>query len=229
MVGKRVILSLAVCAVWCCACGGGDKPRPASDYEIWGIDVSRHQDVVSWKQVFRHEKPHSVFVKATEGTLIRDPMYRRHRKALEESGVLWGAYHFFGHRTSGKEQARNFIETARLKKGNLIPVLDIERHRFFKDPEKLVREANAFCREIKREYGVYPILYSSSKFYRTYLAEDFPPDRYRIWIADYSNIPEEGWEFWQHTDSHRIRGVRGKVDRNVFAGSYERLQKLVLR
>ena len=120
------------------------REKTADDFPVWGLDVSRHQQNVDWEKVVEHEKPWFVFIKATEGTLIVDPTYDRHRRELERTDVTWGAYHFFGHRTPGREQARNFIRTARLEKGNLLPVLDIEQHRFMTDPKRSVREAKAF-------------------------------------------------------------------------------------
>ena len=166
-VRNLILLFVAIIATGC------HRERTASDYELWGLDVSKHQKHIDWLKVSEHDRPYFVFIKATEGTLIEDPMYERHARDLEEAGILWGAYHFFGHRTSGKEQARNFIKTAGLKKGNLYPVLDIEKHRFMKDPKKTVKEAKAFCREIKRYYGVNPIIYCSSSFYEHYLKDDF--------------------------------------------------------
>ncbi|MFQ8827877.1 MAG: GH25 family lysozyme, partial [Alistipes sp.] len=62
-----------------------------------------------------------------------------------------------------------FIRTARLEKGNLLPVLDIEQHRFMTDPKRSVREAKAFCDEIRRYYGADPIICCSTHFYDTYL------------------------------------------------------------
>ncbi len=217
------LLLLAAATVSC------RREKPASAYDVWGVDVSRHQQNLNWERLVRDDKPHFVYLKATEGTLIRDPAYDKHRRQLDEHGVLWGAYHFFGHRTSGREQARNFIETAGLEKGNLYPVLDVEPHRFFKDPEKMVREVQAFFQEIKRVYGVWPILYSSSNFYRRYLREAFPESSYAIWIADYSNIPEIDWLFWQHTDDHAVEGHGRGIDRNVFAGEVGDLQKWILK
>lgn len=221
------IYGLALVCVLLLSCGG----RPtADDFQVWGLDVSRHQKNINWLEVAQHEKPHFVFIKATEGTLIVDPTYNTHRQELEEAGILWGAYHFFGHRTPGREQARNFIRTARLKKGNIIPVLDIEWHRFMKDPKRSATEARAFCREVKRYYGANPIIYCSTNFYDSYLRESFPADEYTLWIADYrGRAPELNWQIWQHTESHKIKGIRGKVDRNVFVGSEEEFQKLLLR
>lgn len=220
---KYLFLLLAVWGFSACS-----MEKKASDFEVWGLDVSRHQSNIDWTKVVEHEKPYFVFIKATEGTMIVDPTYERHRKELEEAGVPWGAYHFFGHRTSGKEQARNFIKTAKLTRGNLIPVLDIEWHRFMKDPKKSVREAKAFCKEINAYYGANPIIYCSTNFYESYLKHDFKPGKYVLWIADYRGCPDLRWQIWQHTDSYRIKGIKGNVDRNVFAGSEQEFQKLLL-
>jgi len=90
------------------------------------------------------------------------------------------------------------------------------------------REAKNFCREIKHYYGVNPIIYCSTNFYEKYLADTFPEDEYVLWIADYRECPTLRWQLWQHTDSHRIPGIPGKVDRNVFSGSAEEFKKLIL-
>ena len=83
--------------------------------------------------------------------------------------------------------------------------------------------------KLYKEYGVNPIIYCSARFYDHHLREDFPEKKYVIWIADYSNIPQHEWRFWQHTDSYKISGIKGRVDRNVFAGNYDQLKKLVLK
>jgi lysozyme len=226
---KPRLLHIVFCAGLFMVLVGCRDHKPASAYAVWGLDVSRHQQGLDWRRLSEADRPNFVFLKATEGTLIRDPSYEGHRRQLEEQGILWGAYHFFGHRTSGKEQAQNFIKTARLKKGNLHPVLDIEPHRFFKDPKKMVREVRAFCDEIRREYGVAPIIYASSNFYARYLQADFPATKYYIWVADYSNIPEIDWLLWQHTDSHKVKGYHGGVDRNVFVGGVDDLEKMIFK
>ncbi len=218
-------LPLIIISLLLASCAGKNSPR---SYEVWGLDISKHQREVNWEKIVEHECPHFVFIKATEGTLISDPTYDTHARELDKSGVLWGAYHFFGHRTPGNEQARNFIRTAKLKKGNLIPVLDIEKHRFMTDPAKSVREAKNFCREIKKYYGANPIIYCSTHFYNDYLSRDFCSSEYTLWIADYRGRPNLRWKFWQHTESHKIHGIRGCVDRNVFAGDVNELRKLVL-
>ena len=46
------------------------REKTAGDFEIWGLDVSRHQQNVNWEKVIESEKPYFVLIKATEGTLI---------------------------------------------------------------------------------------------------------------------------------------------------------------
>lgn len=227
---RYIIYLLSVLLLVSSCASGGRKKHSEKRYDVWGLDISRHQHHVDWNEVIEKNKPHFVFLKATEGSMIQDPTFDKHRKKLESAGIPWGAYHFFGHRTTGKEQAKNFMETARLKKGNLMPVLDIEPHRFMTDPKKMVKEAKSFCREIKKEYGVNPIIYCSTNFYKTYLKNDFSPKQYNLWIADYrGEAPDLKWSIWQHTEKHKTRGIRGHVDRNVFAGDTGELKKLIIK
>ena len=211
------------------ALAGCSRQRSADDFPVWGIDVSKHQKTIDWDRVYDKNPPDFVFLKATEGLIITDPTYKKHSRKLESMGVLWGAYHFFGHRTDGREQARHFIRTASLKAGNMLPVLDIEQHRFMTDPKRSVKQAKAFCDEIRSHYGVNPIIYCSTNFYEAHLREAFPTGKYPLWIADYRGEPDHlDWIVWQHTDSHRLRGISGNVDRNVFDGKPEMLKKLML-
>ncbi|MCD7963423.1 MAG: hypothetical protein LUF90_07730 [Rikenellaceae bacterium] len=214
--GYLLCLIIPYIAFFSCTVGTGNP----EEYSVWGIDISKYQKKINWEKINGNDKPHFIFLKATEGSIIKDPMYEHHREQLEKTDILWGAYHFFGHRTPGREQAQNFIKTAKLDKGNLLPVLDVEYHRFLKDRKHLIKEVNAFTTEIKRHYGVYPIIYCSSNFYERYLRKDFPETRYYIWIADYSNTPSASWIFWQHTDSFLLSGIGGKVTETFLQEAY---------
>lgn len=212
------------------SCDTGHKGRTHDDYPVWGIDVSRYQQPIDWNKIAERNPPHFVFLKATEGTLIADPTYESNARKLDELGILRGAYHFFGHRTPGRAQAEHFIKTASLSAGNLLPVLDVEKHRFMTDSKKTVKEVKEFCKVVRKHYGVNPIIYCSTLFYENYLKEDFPSGEYILWLADYRGNPEHHpWKFWQHTETHRLHGIKGNVDRNVFAGTENDLRKYTIR
>lgn len=100
-------------------------------FEIHGIDVSKYQNVINWKEVKSMEdngiKIGFVFIKATEGTSIVDDQFRRNWVKAEEQNIPKGAYHFFIATRSPKKQADNFIQMVNLKSGDMPPVLDVEK------------------------------------------------------------------------------------------------------
>ena len=76
---------------------------------IHGIDVSRYQRTINWKDVKDMQdgnvKIGFVFIKATEGIGNVDDQFRRNWLKAEEQNICKGAYHFFIAGKSGKKQA----------------------------------------------------------------------------------------------------------------------------
>jgi lysozyme len=201
---------------------GFQIPMPPG-YTIHGIDVSRYQRTVNWKEVKDMEdgdaKIGFAFIKATEGIGKVDGQFRRNWLKAEEQNICKGAYHFFIAGKSGKKQAGNFIEIVNLKKGDLPPVLDIEQA-YGVSATELKNEIQEWLLTIEIQYGIKPIIYTNIDFYKNYLQNDF--DDYPIWIAHYLQPEkpriERRWTFWQHNESGRVNGIKTPVDFNVFSG-----------
>src|SRR5436190_12257638 len=85
------------------------------NYSIHGIDVSRYQKNISWKEVKEMQVKDIhigfVFIKATEGVNKTDEQFRRNWLNAGREGIPKGAYHFFNTGRSGKLQAENFFQT----------------------------------------------------------------------------------------------------------------------
>jgi lysozyme len=195
--------------------------------KLWGIDISKYQTNINWHLMVKKNKPDFVFVKVTEGTTIVDRMYRSHKRNLEKHDILHGAYHFMSFRSSGKRQAQKFIRHAGLKKGNMVPVLDVEYTRSrMPSKRKVLREIRNYCSVIEKHYGVKPIIYTHPHLYSTYLKGSF--DNYPLWICDYRNNPRHEWSIWQHTDKGRLWGYSGKLDKNVMKSDKRTLKTLLL-
>jgi len=192
-------------------------------FEIHGIDVSHHQDVIKWESV-RDMEEKSVklgfsFIKATEGYTRKDRLFRRNWKKAKEVGLVRGAYHFFLPNKNGMIQAENFIGSVKLESGDLPPVVDIEETYGVRtaDLRKRLRE---WLNKVERHYGVKPIIYTSADFYTSYLGKEF--DDYPLWVAHYiqRNKPRisRPWIFWQYAETGRVNGITSRVDFNVFSG-----------
>jgi lysozyme len=196
-------------------CGNTHSPKEISDSgsrnHVWGIDISHHQKSINWQVLVQKNKPDFIFFKATEGSTHTDTRYREYVKEAREHGILVGAYHFFSYQSPGAQQAKNFIKNAALRKGDLYPVLDVEFKKNMPSKTWIVNEIEAFCNEIKKEYGVYPIIYCECDYYNKYLKERFK--NYNYWISDLYWEPRCNYIFWQYTEAGQVEGI-GKIDNN---------------
>ncbi len=192
-------------------------------YKIHGIDVSRYQRTVNWKEVKEMQdgdvKIGFVFIKATEGIGSVDDQFRRNWLNAEEQNICKGAYHFFIAGKSGKKQARNFVQIVNLKKGDLPPVLDIEEA-YGIAPAEIKNEVSEWLAAVEKQYEIKPVIYTNIDFYKNYLQNYF--DDYPIWIAHYLQPEkpriERAWSFWQYNERGRVNGIKTPVDFNVFSG-----------
>ena len=180
---------------------------------VWGIDLSHHQGTINWGKIDKNDRPHFIFFKVTEGNNLTDTKYAEHIENARKLNIPCGAYHFFGYQSDGKSQAKHFIRNAKLQKGDLHPVLDVEFTKRTKHARmNIPKEIKAFCAEIYKEFKVYPIIYCNESYYETYLKNSFK--NYNMWICNYRKEPKINWVFWQHTDKGKINGINGTVDKN---------------
>lgn len=202
------------------------------NYSIHGIDVSKHQHDINWKQVedmhVKGIKLSFVFIKASEGASRTDNSFQKNWKGVEQTKLLRGAYHFFRPVKDPKIQADLFMSQVKLKKGDLPPVVDVENANR-QSTVSICRNLQKFLDLLENKYQVKPIIYSNLSFYSRHLAGKFT--KYPVWIAYYLEDPfelpdERNWSFWQYTESGNVNGISGKVDFNVFHGSIGQLKAL---
>ncbi len=192
-------------------------------YEIHGIDVSKYQNIINWKELKNMNvegiKIGFVFIKATEGISLVDDQFRRNWTEAESENIPKGAYHFFVSNRNAKKQADNFIQIVNLKKGDMPPVLDVEKSHgvSIKEMQKGVKE---WLTAVEDYYKVRPVIYTNLDFYQRYFQTGF--EEYPLWIAHYLQPDkpriEKDWMFWQHSEKGRVDGIKAPVDFDVFYG-----------
>lgn len=204
------------------------------NYVIHGIDVSRHQSLIDWQDVkamqIKNIKIGFGFIKATEGIETVDEQYKKNWVAAKKADIPRGAYHFFNPSKSGKAQAQNFIETVKLDKGDLPPVLDVEQINKT-SITKLQQGIGEWLLMVEAHYHVKPIIYTNAFFYRNFLGEKF--DDYPLWVAHYlvKDKPRinRSWIFWQHNETGQVNGIESYVDFNVFNGDSTAFKELLIK
>lgn len=220
---------------------------------VYGIDISRYQHEIGRKRyginwsalrITRLGAANAsrvrgtqnypvtfVYVKATEGTTSFNRYYAADIAAARRRGLRVGAYHFFSTKSPGADQARNFIKRAKLQRGDLPPVLDVEpsdqQIAAMGGRNAMYREMMAWLRVVKNHCGTMPILYISQGFVNKYMM-NAPASlaRYQVWIARYGEYkPYVHLLYWQLSPYGRVAGIQGDVDINVFNGSRKQFMR----
>ncbi len=203
-------------------------------YPIRGVDVSRYQGHIDWPTL-AGEGIDFAFIKATEGSSYRDPMFDINLSEARKTDLRVGGYHFFSFESAGATQAANFIAAMPKLESSLPPVIDLEYYgHFAASPpavEQVRAELDAMIALLRDAYGTAPILYVTEDTYARYIAgryADIP-----IWIRDVITYPTlsdgRSWTFWQYTNREKLKGYDGEeqfIDMNVFYGSEEDLTRL---
>ncbi|SHG99645.1 lysozyme [Flavobacterium fluvii] len=197
-----------------------------------GIDVSEFQGKIDWTLVETIEEDHPlefVFIRATAGNDRVDGQFEDNWLGVKKRKMIRGAYHYYRPNENSLEQAQLFIKTVRLRKGDLPPVLDIEKLPKGQSLDSLKIGLRRWLKAVEAHYKVKPIIYTGEKYYDDFLKEDFSD--YLFWIANYNFYREkieEDWLFWQFTEKASVSGIKGNVDVNIYNGDVEQLRFITM-
>lgn len=193
-----------------------------------GLDVSEYQGKISWSYVDTLEQKypiHFVFIRATVGRDRKDFQFKRNWIGAKENKMIRGAYHYYRPNENSIEQADLFIKTVTLQKGDLPPVLDIERLPKNQSLDSLKKGLKRWLLRVENHYKVRPIIYTGERYYSDFLKEEF--GEYLFWIANYNFYREkieDDWLFWQFTEKATVPGINRTVDVNIYNGDLQQLQ-----
>ncbi|QOG03833.1 glycoside hydrolase family 25 protein [Flavobacterium sp. MDT1-60] len=196
--------------------------------KVIGIDVSEFQGTVDWEEIEILEEKYPVqfvFIRATAGNDRVDRQFKKNWEGAKENKIMRGAYHYYRPNENSIEQANLFIKTVKLQKGDLPPVLDIERLPKNQPLDSLKKGLKRWLTKVEAHYQVRPIIYTGERYYSDFLKEEF--SEYLFWIANYNFYREkieDDWLFWQFTEKASLPGIKHRVDVNIYNGDLEQLQ-----
>ncbi|GHI08700.1 hydrolase [Streptomyces cellostaticus] len=202
-----------------------------------GHDVSSYQSHVDWPAA-RSDGARFTYVKATESTTYRNPLFDQQYDGARQAGLVHGAYHFaLPDKSSGAEQAEYFVRHGggwRADGWTLPPALDIEYNPYDeKHPcyglgwKRMVRWIRSFSDEVERTTGRRPVIYTTAEWWDACTGDSraFASD-HPLWIARHGtsepgSLPGgwPSWTFWQYGTQGGLLG-----DTNLFNGPPSRLR-----
>lgn len=219
---------------------------------LYGIDVSKHQGTIDWSRVELRYDMFSkrittdgavrvpltfVIVKATEGITTTDPMFEYNKQGVLSRNMLFGAYHYFSYTTDAMQQAKKYLKVSQLCKGNIAPILDVEedgnllkmlRNKQI-DASNVKQKVLQWLLYVEKNVGTRPIIYTSPTFKTKYL-NSAVFDKYPFWIAHYQvTEPRLRGVMWQFTEHGSINGIDENVDINLFYGTQNEIEKILVK
>jgi len=202
-------------------------PYP-TDFEVHGIDVSKYQGDIDWATV-RRSGVEFVWIKATEGANHVDSKFQQNWAGAKQAGIARGAYHFVWWCRHPHEEIAWFKANVPNDPDALPPVLDVEATPDSKSckrtlhREEVLADMRIMLQDIERAYGKRPVIYVTVDFYQHVMHPNEFSD-YPVWVRSVKHSPPvtypgRRWAFWQYQSDGLVPGIRGKVDRNAFAGT----------
>lgn len=197
---------------------------PVSNLEYQGIDVSHWQGYIDYSEV-RRSGIEVVYIKASQGTNIKDTYFEINYENAKANGLKVGFYHFLTatNTEEAEQEARFFASVISGKTPDCKLVMDYETFGGVG-----VQESNEIAqvflettrRLTNKDIIIYSDLSNSQSRFSSELAEN-----YELWLAYYSGEErlreiETRWNNYiglQYSDRGRINGISGAVDLDRFS------------
>lgn len=214
-----------------------------------GIDTSHYTstDQARLSAIAKNNRLYFNFIKASEGTTIKDAAFTNLWTMSRAAGLVCGAYHFFRPLSDAAAQADNF--TSQYKNvnahGALPPVVDLEwavvqnTDQWSQlSPAQRVPKIKMYLSAIEDALQVKPMIYTAPSFWKEFIEPQSSPadDQYfagyTLWVVDLKNtgtVPRP----WTGTPAPFVQVHFGenattnedydKTDQNNFAGTIKDL------
>lgn len=182
-----------------------------------GIDVSKHNGNINWKNVKASGKVEFAILRAGYGKVAsqKDPQFDSYYSGAKSAGIPVGAY-WYSYATTvaeAKQEAEVCIQCLKGKQFEYPIYFDLEESKAFATGKKncsaMVR---AFCDALEAA-GYWVGLYISRSPLQTYIEDDIKT-RYALWVAEYASKLNYSGEvgMWQYSSKGSISGISGSVD-----------------
>ena len=219
---KKIISTIMIMCCLLIVCSTNVNAIEASSaVRYQGIDVSEWQGYINYREV-REDGIEIVYIKSSQGSNITDPYFRTNYDNAKANGLKVGFYHFLTARTTeeARREAEYFCSVISGTSPDCRLAMDFEEF-----GDLTIQEINdisvAFLERVGELTGKELVIYSDLSNARDTFSSELV-SRYPLWIAEYgvsrpsNNTRWSEWIGFQYSDTGRINGISGYVDRDEF-------------
>jgi len=194
---------------------------------VKGIDVSTFQGVIDWNKVKKNEVQFAI-LRGSYGRTGKDEKFELNYKNAKAAGVPVGYYHYTYADTIEKAtQEANFVIGILKGKQFEYPIwFDIEDKSIAGlSAATLTKIAKTFCDKVAAA-GYYVGIYASKGWLTSKLDVKALKD-YDVWVAQWNDkcTYTGAYTMWQYSDSGKIKGISGNVDKDYAYKDYPKIMK----
>ncbi|HPU63999.1 MAG TPA: glycoside hydrolase family 25 protein, partial [Mobilitalea sp.] len=220
-----------------------EKAKDETDEITFGIDVSKWQGIIDWKEVKDAGVEFAIirigYRTQVDGKIIEDPYARYNLQQAQKYGIKLGAYFFSTavNEKEAKEEAKwvvDFLAPYKITYPvvyNCEGFTDPENRQYGMTKEERTKLVIVFLDYIK-ESGYTPMFYAAKGELENNRDWDTVQltKKYKIWVAQYSDFidisnPKStysgSYDMWQYTSNGSVPGIKGPVDLNVAYFGYK--------
>lgn len=219
----KIILGISTFILSFCIVNNSYAIVPAGSLDYQGIDVSNWQGYIDYTEV-RDAGIEVVYIKASQGSDIKDPYFEINYENAKSAGLKVGFYHFLTATTTEEavQEANFFASVISGKTPDCKLVLDYETFGGA-SVDEINSIADTFMSTVQELTGKEIILYSDLSNAQDVFGQELA-EKYDLWIAfygDYNDLSDyqTSWEEYigvQYSDMGEIEGIDDDVDRDLF-------------
>ncbi|MBQ9362542.1 MAG: glycosyl hydrolase family 25 [Bacteroidaceae bacterium] len=193
---------------------------------LCGFDMSHYQGRVDWDALSSDPNAGFVYLKASEGSSLKDNMYITYYNEARRVGLKVGSYHFFRPNCTAREQFENFRSMIRGRHQDLIPIIDVEVQSKGVSMYLFYDRLAELLQLVEKEVGRKPMIYTGQRFYNNHFSSSRFRGVYPFMIACYTFeepvlYNNDDFLIWQFTGYGKAKGVRGHIDISRFVRGHK--------
>lgn len=198
---------------------------------VLGVDVSHYQGSVNWATA-KSRGVRFAWIKASEGSGVRDTRFVQNARNARAAGVLWGPYVFYRFSVSPERHMDALLaQMAAVGSDPSLPIaIDLEDDQAARPDGAAARR---FSELVAARWGR-AIVYTARWWWARFTTPQAWAGALPLWVADYSgpvDMPRDwtDWTVHQYTSSGdgRYYGAASTaIDLNVYRGTIEQLARL---
>lgn len=194
-------------------------------YKVRGVAVDESNGDIDWLKAKKEGNVSFAFIRATEGTAIKDRKFAVNYVGAVKAGINVSIYHKYILGSNALTQIKHYGNTVRVKGAKLKPsiVFDLDADTITDEEIKTVKNDMMIMAEyIMDNYRKNAIIYTTEEIYKkVFDISAFDINNVTLINLKYKPLPMDAsrWHFWQYSIDGKVPGITTPVNKLVYTGT----------